>query len=425
MIAGRQSRHKDHLITANGKRILKGSIMYGANASGKSNFIKAMRFGRSIVFNGTTPERLENQYFRIDPDAKKRCGEFQYDFISNGHSYSYGFSISYEEMKFIEEYLYLCDNNQEYAVFDRTEEGIDTDFDYKGNADRFNIYAEDIADNKSFLMEVTQKKISNLSEFSYFFDAIEWFRTLIFIFPNSRYNDIRRLTEKDSRDRLNKLMKYFDTGIESVESIERPIEDVFVSLPEEVRNGIINAVRAEMDETKDSAEAVRESTTNVSINGNMYSFSQNDKGEIVASQIVMDHGNPNALFELDDESDGTQRLFDLVPIYRMGSDNCVILVDELDRSFHTKLTIEFIQKFFEKTKDKPSQLIATLHDANVMNLQNLRQDEIWFIERKDDNSSEIYSLNKFKERFDHSVTKDYLLGRYGAIPVFSNWEVGE
>ena len=105
MIAGRQSRHKDHLITANGKRILKGSIMYGANASGKSNFIKAMRFGRSIVFNGTTPERLENQYFRIDPDAKKRCGEFQYDFISNGHSYSYGFSISYEEMKFIEEYL--------------------------------------------------------------------------------------------------------------------------------------------------------------------------------------------------------------------------------------------------------------------------------------------------------------------------------
>ena len=83
----------------------------------------------------------------------------------------------------------------------------------------------------SALDNVTQKKISNLSEFSYFFDAIEWFRTLIFIFPNSRYNDIRRLTEKDSRDRLNKLMKYFDTGIESVESIERPIEDVFVSLP--------------------------------------------------------------------------------------------------------------------------------------------------------------------------------------------------
>lgn len=109
----------------------------------------------------------------------------------------------------------------------------------------------------------------------------------------------------------------------------------------------------------------------------------------------------------------------------MGTDNCVILVDELDRSFHTKLTVEFIQKFFEKTKGMSSQLIATLHDANVMNLQNLRQDEIWFIKRNNDNSSEIYSLNKFKERFDHSVTKDYLLGRYGAVPDFSNWEEGE
>lgn len=425
MIAGRQSRHKDHLITANGKRILKGSIMYGANASGKSNFIKAMRFGRDIVFYGTNPERLENQYFRIDPDAKKRCGEFQYDFISNGHSYSYGFAISYEDMKFKEEYLYLCDNNQEYAVFDRTEEGIETDFDYQENTGRFEIYAEDIADNKSFLMEVTQKKITNLPQFSYFFDAIEWFRTLIFIFPNSRYSDIRRLTEKDSRTRLSSLMKYFDTGIESVESIERPIEDVFVSLPDDVRNDIINAVRAEMDGKKDSTENALQRTTNISINGNMYSFSQNDKGDIVASQIVMDHGNPNALFELDDESDGTQRLFDLVPVYRMGTDNCVILVDELDRSFHTRLTIEFIQKFFEKTKEIPSQLIATLHDANVMNLQNLRQDEIWFIKRNDDNSSEIYSLNKFRERFDHSVTKDYLLGRYGAIPDFANWDVGE
>lgn len=158
MVAGRQSRHKDHLITTNGKRMLKGSIMYGANASGKSNFIKAIRFGRNILFNGTAPEYLEEEYFRIDPDAKNRYGEFQYDFISNGHSYSYGFAISYGEMSFKEEYLYLCDNNSEYAVFDRTEDGIETDFDYQENRERFKIYAEDIADNKSFLMEVTQKK---------------------------------------------------------------------------------------------------------------------------------------------------------------------------------------------------------------------------------------------------------------------------
>ena len=425
MVAGRQSRHKDHLITTNGKRMLKGSIMYGANASGKSNFIKAIRFGRNILFNGTAPEYLEEEYFRIDPDAKNRYGEFQYDFISNGHSYSYGFAISYGEMSFKEEYLYLCDNNSEYAVFDRTEDGIETDFDYQENRERFKIYAEDIADNKSFLMEVTQKKIKNLPQFVYYFYAIYWFKSLIFIFPNSRYSDIRQLMEKDSRARLSSLMKYFDTGIESVESIDRPIDEVFTYLPDDIRNDIINKIREEMKDKNDSETEPLEKVVNFSVSGNMYSFTENDKGEIVASQIVMNHGNPKSLFELDDESDGTQRLFDLVPIYRMGTDNCVILVDELDRSFHTKLTVEFIQKFFEKTKGMSSQLIATLHDANVMNLQNLRQDEIWFIKRNNDNSSEIYSLNKFKERFDHSVTKDYLLGRYGAVPDFSNWEEGE
>ena len=96
----------------------------------------------------------------------------------------------------------------------------------------------------------------------------------------------------------------------------------------------------------------------------------------------------------------------------------MILVDELDRSFHSKLTIEFIQKFFEKTQGANTQLIVTLHDSNVLNLNLLRQDEIWFVERSAEHSSELYSLNKFKERFDHSVAKDYLLGRYGAVPNF-------
>lgn len=139
----------------------------------------------------------------------------------------------------------------------------------------------------------------------------------------------------------------------------------------------------------------------------------------------MNHGNPTDLFELDDESDGTRRLFDLIPLYQKGKENYVIFVDELDRSFHTKLTIEFLQKFFEKTEGLTSQLIVTLHDSNVMNLNIFRQDEIWFVERKGDHSSEIYSLNKFKERFDHSVAKDYLLGRYGSIPIFGTDGIDE
>ena len=118
---------------------------------------------------------------------------------------------------------------------------------------------------------------------------------------------------------------------------------------------------------------------------------------------MSNHGNSNGLF-------------DLIPIFKLAKNDCVILVDELDRSFHTKLTIDFINKFFEKTSKIPSQLIITLHDINVMNLDLLRQDEIWFTQREINHSSSLFSLNKFKERFDKDVAKEYLLGRYGAIP---------
>ena len=140
---------------------------------------------------------------------------------------------------------------------------------------------------------------------------------------------------------------------------------------------------------------------------------------------MLDHGNPSDLFELSDESDGTKRLLDLIPLYQLGQSERVIIVDELDRSFHSKLTMEFIRRFFEITQDKPSQLICTTHDLNLMDLSILRQDEIWFVEREKDHSSRIYSLSDYKQRFDKNVLNDYLIGRYGAIPCFQDneWQV--
>ena len=134
--------------------------------------------------------------------------------------------------------------------------------------------------------------------------------------------------------------------------------------------------------------------------------------------MLLNHGNPDDLFEYSDESDGTQRLFDLIPIFF--AQNRVILIDEIDRSLHTNLTRKFIEFFFSAANDNSSQLIATTHDSNLLDLDLLRQDEIWFVERKKDHSSCIYSLNKFKERFDKKIEKEYLIGRYGAIPILDN-----
>lgn len=145
---------------------------------------------------------------------------------------------------------------------------------------------------------------------------------------------------------------------------------------------------------------------------------KNVNGGLLAYEVVSNHGNDTDLFEYSDESDGTQRLFDLIPLFQKLLLNSVVLIDELDRSLHTKAAQEFINYFYSLTEQNTSQLIVTTHDSNIMDLDFVRQDEIWFIERQKDHSSKLYSLNKFRARFDKKIEKDYLLGRYGAIPIF-------
>lgn len=415
MAAGKHTRHKEQVVVTNGKRLLKAGVVFGANASGKSNLIKAINFGKNVALKGIKNNMTMNRHFRIDPIAINRPGVFQYDFLSNGHIYSYGFAISYTKNIFLSEWLYLCDDKKEICIFDRAEgERISTDLSFTNAEDeqRFTIYADDVTDNTSFLAEICSHKLRDIKEFGSFFDALDWFTSLIIIFPQTKYRDFGQLFKNDENDSFGKLLNYFDTGIEEVITAVKPIEEVLAFLPDDLKNNVIHDIQEEFDD-----DNKRATTVDVTIIGKRFSFTKKN-GVIVGSQLTMNHGNPTDLFELDDESDGTRRLFDLIPLYQKGKENYVIFVDEIDRSFHTKLTLEFLQKFFEKTEGLKSQMIVTLHDSNVMNLNIFRQDEIWFIERKEDHSSEIYSLNKFKERFDHSVAKDYLLGRYGAVPNF-------
>ena len=423
MAAGKHTRHKNHLVVINGKRLLKGSVLFGANAAGKSNLIKAINFGKNLVLDGVSAGKTFNRNFRIDEESIKRPGIFQYDFVSNGHFYSYGIAISYLENEIISEWLYLVDDNSEKAIFERSKDEIKTDIKFSSteNEQRFSIYAEDVPANKTFLFEIVSHRLNDIVDFSGFYDAINWFDSLVLIFPQTRYNGYSQHIINDSLDSVAKLMNYFDTGIETIAGKEKNMEEVLSFLPDDIKNSIISDIQESFDEEKEAPTSI-----GIEVAGRRISFTKKD-GKIVANQLMMSHGNDKDLFELTDESDGTRRLFDLIPLYRKGEQKFVILVDELDRSFHSKLTIEFIKKFYEKTEGAESQLIVTLHDSNVLNLNLLRQDEIWFVERNNEHSSELYSLNKFKERFDHSVAKDYLLGRYGAVPNFGidPWEEEE
>lgn len=179
---------------------------------------------------------------------------------------------------------------------------------------------------------------------------------------------------------------------------------------------------------KEDAEKLKARITNdigddpvmFKVNSQVYSLRKDDEGNIITKKMMQNHGNMQELFEYLDESDGTQRLFDLIPLFYEHNGNRVIFIDEIDRSLHTNLTRKFLELFYKLTEDDTSQIIATTHDIHLLDLELIRQDEIWFVKRNGDHSSKLYSLNRYKERYDKKIDKEYLLGRYDAIPVFDD-----
>lgn len=417
MVAAKHTRHYEHIADVEGKRILKGSFLFGANASGKSNFIKAVGFAKKIVYSGLSG--LDRKYFRLDSSCVSKPGSFHFDIYSNGNFYSYGFAFSYVDNTIVSEWLYKVTGNSELCIFERVlEDGrtkINTDAKYnEDNQYRFKIYGEDVNRGKTFLKEIAEKEIINSQEFRAFKDVWNWFGSLIVIFPDMHLGP-SSLRDLASDYRFHNLLQSLDTGIKSISIEEQSLNKILSDVPDEVRENFLNNLKGMLK--RDGRKGA-----NVIIGDDIYSFEMKNN-ELVAFKQLMNHGNPSELFSFNDESDGTRRLFDLLPFVTNIQGSGVILIDEIDRSFHTKLIIRFIELFFSNTKDLGIQLIATLHDVNVMDLDLVRQDEIWFIYRDEvTGASNMYSLNKFQIRFDKKVIKDYLLGRFGSIPMLGQLE---
>lgn len=416
MVAAKHTRHSDHISNIENRRILKAGFLFGANASGKSNLLKAVNTARMIALDGLQDVSIDRMYFRIDPEYSHKPGSFQFDIFSNGTFYSYGFAFSYIDRTILSEWLYRINGNSEICIFERnTDNGISTvssdlKFTDEDTAARFRIYGKDVSRTNTFLREICSKELLQLDDFSAFRDVWQWLKHLIIIFPETHINPFGWYNAM-ADDSVRKQIASFDTGIKDIHTEYISPDSLFDTLPPQIREKFEELIE------KDLATS-RTGVAGMVINGNRYIFRKKEN-KLIAQLNMMDHGNSMDLFSFSDESDGTKRLFDLLPILSSAFENAVIFIDEIDRSFHTKLIIEFIELFYTNTKGKHMQLFATLHDVNVMNLNILRQDEILFIMRHDAGNSEIYSLNKFQVRFDKDIMKDYLLGRYGSIPVFS------
>ena len=428
MIASKVARHKQHILMGNGKKVLKTGLIYGANAGGKSNFIKAIDFSRDIILEGLEQVDLNKKYFRIDTSNYKVPGVFEYRLMTqSGKEYSYGIAISYAEKEIISEWLIRIEKNgSETFVFNRdiNEDGeniteSEIKYENREEAIRWQVYLEDFGKNisdplkkKTILSDIAERSGKQVGIFKEILDVYNWFQSIIILFPTSQYSGLNQMVEKENvRQFFSKMMQYFDTGIMSVESKQGPMDfdKIFEGIPAEY---------AEKLKIKISNDVTNESVL-CKVNNQIYSLKKDDDGNIITTKMMQNHGNGQDLFEYADESDGTKRLFDLIPLFYEHNGNRVIFIDEIDRSLHTNLTRRFLELFYKLTEKDNSQLIATTHDSNLLDLDLIRQDEIWFVERVKDQSSRMYSLNRYKERYDKRVDKEYLLGRYEAVPVFN------
>ena len=427
MMASKVARHKEHILSGNGKKVLKTGLIYGANAGGKSNFIKAIDFSRDIILGGLEEVDLNRKYFRISKDGYKQPGVFEYRLITqSGKEYSYGIAISYATKEILSEWLVRIEKSGvETYIFNRDtdENGVNftlSEIKPKSEAERIkweiflDVFGQNISPSmkkKSVLSDVAERSNENRGVLREIRDVYEWFQSIIILFPTSQYSGLNQLVEKeDVRKFFSHILKYFDTGIESVESKQGEMEfdRIFEGIPKE---------HAEKLKTRISND-IEDDSVIFKVNNQVYSLKKDEEGNIITTKMMQNHGNVQELFEYADESDGTQRLFDLIPLFLEHQGNRVIFVDEIDRSLHTNLTRKFLQLFYALTEDADCQIIATTHDSNLLDLDLVRQDEIWFIKRLEDHSSQIYSLNRYKERYDKKIDKEYLLGRYDAVPVF-------
>lgn len=421
MSAGKIAHHSDHIIEAAGEKILKSAIIYGANAGGKSSFIKGVAFSRHIILFGIDNTNISNCYFRINSNNYNKPAIFQYDLIIDNQEFSYGIVISYSKQKIISEWLIKINNNSEFVIFNRNNEdnsnSVETDIHLKNN-DRLKIYFDDFGSNiseglskKSMLSDIALRNNGENGYFDEINKVYRWFQNLLILFPESKYNNVNEIASDDQNKQFfEKMLNYFDTGIEDISEQNRPMD--FDKLFSGAPHKFLEEIKTDIE------KRISKNKVLLHINDQAIYLQKNKDGELIYHKLILDHGNKNEPFEYMDESDGTKRLFDLIPLLYNDNVPRVILIDEIDRSLHTSLVRKFIELFLTNSGNGGSQLIATTHDTNLMDLKLLRQDEIWFVDRGDDHSSKLYSLNKFKARFDKIVKNEYLLGRYGAIPVF-------
>ncbi len=425
MLSGKGSLKTHHKSSSiKGVSALKLGIIFGANASGKSNLIKAIDFGRKTVLKGTKPEQhITTNFFKLDKKFLNKPSYIEYEIQHKGKNYAYGFVFNSKEI--IDEWLFEINKKGETKIFERINTNVfDLEFLFRRNKKSdekqfLEFTAKSTPRNQLFITHIRNNNVTdNVTDISDLLNIIDWFQnSLTVIYPGTKNISKKFELHKDTnlQQVFNEMLDYFDTGINGIEFNEIDIEKV--DIPFEVKEDIKNDLFNEKSEK------------NIAFLSNphddkYYVFSKIDNVTIQAKLLKTKHkvkGGEYELFDLKDESDGTRRIMDLIPLiidfFKGGN---VFIVDEIERSLHPNLVKDFFEFILDKCEKVNSQLIVSSHEAILLTQKLLRKDEIWFAVKDKEGATHLHSLEDYNIRFDKEIMKDYLLGRFKGIPKLGN-----
>ena len=370
--------------------VLPAVVIYGANASGKSNLVGALRSMLNAVqyshSRGDPEGGLNRLFFALDPDCTATPSIFDADFVVDGVRYHYGFEAS--DSGYNAEWLYSFPSGRRQNLFERKNGSFTFGRGLKG---RNKTISDLTRSNSLFLSAAAQNGHEQLSKIARFFRSIS-----SDIEPAiSSISALRRLSNYEMDERVIEFLRNIGTGVVGYQRRVSDIPDdikVFQQELESIMKKFVGEERFEISREKDK--------------------------DVKIELAHRSRDGTKIYFDLDRESAGTRRL--LVMLARTFSaldEGTMLVIDELDASLHTQACEALLALFSSRhTNPKGAQLIATTHDTNLLRSRVLRRDQVWFTEKDKDGATNLYPLTDIRTRKGDNIERGYLQGRFGAIP---------
>ena len=353
--------------------LLKTAVIYGPNASGKSNFVKALNTLKGVFSNSDAERKAFNvQPFKLN-EPTDTVSKFCIAFIQADMRYEFGLWLTKERV--IKEWLRYYPLGQEVLLFERQyNTNTLTDDYYFDNQlegdDALHQLWKNLVSSKALFIK--QAAANSNDTFKQLKQPVEWFKNLFVM----GVQDMKPFT-KATQDVLINNSKLLESTVHLISSADIPIARI----------------------------AIKQSSDFLGI-------------DIVETKMTHDLGGKLVELDFEDESDGTKNLFTFAPLWELSKTRFkVFIFDEFDSSLHP----EIVAKLVEEQSNNPnnSQFIFTTHDTHLMSKKILRRDQFWFVERTRQGSSRITSLYEYKGSEGEDIEKRYYQGRYRALPVKS------